>query len=420
MAELYQYLYFLASDDEVIGAVWEKIQGLYQLSEGEIGPEKTGPSVSRFASGEGIFASLSVAGHIATFELAFRKASSGDLTALPGNTRESIEEELLDSIGESTLLIDPEGEGEGEGTPLPDGILPGGSLSVVPEKRGEPRRFFIAGLENGPLLDWIREKLVPLDRLTHEMAREIGFDEDQHETVTGKIDEMNRQVGGILNEKSKELSHLEEEVSAISDIHAQMTNYNSLLGNIAHRLRTEMPWFDRLHSRAFEVQDTFFQHRIRRRAERLLDSLSLTQKELSRSLENARAAVDVIKSRVDLNRSRTNLELQQQISSMMRQNIHIQEEMQLAGVAASLIEFFVVLYYGLGVWKTLAGEELMHRIHPALTLALISLFSLSVVIGTHKTAKALKEKSTRPVLLWGVIVLAMLGALVWVTGLYAH
>jgi|GEM_PF-2333390 len=420
MANLHYYLYFLASDEEVIGAVWEKIRGLHQLSDGEIDPEKTGASVSRFGSGKGISASLSVAGHIATLELVFREASSGDMTSQLGKTREAIEEELLDSIGESTLLIDPEGEGKGEGIPLPDGILHGGSLSVVPEKRGEPRRFFIAGTENGPLLDWVREKLVPLDRLTHEMARELGFDEDQHETVSGKMDEMNRQVGGILNEKSKELSHLEEEVSAISDIHAQMTNYNSLLGNIAHRLRTGMPWFDRLHSRAFGDQETFFQKRIRRRADRLLDSLSLTQKDLSRSLENARAAVDVIKSRVDLNRSRTNLELQQQISSMMRQNIHIQEEMQVAGVAASLIEFFVVLYYGLGVWKTLAGEELMHNIPPGLTGTLISFFSLSVVIGTHKTAKALKEKSTRPVLLWAVIVLAMLGALVWVTALYAH
>ncbi|MBN2719600.1 MAG: hypothetical protein JXR72_00710 [Proteobacteria bacterium] len=420
MADLHYYLYFLASDEEVVGSVWEKIQGLYNLSDRETDPEKAGASVSRFASAEGVFASLSVAGHIATFELIFKDASSGDMTALLGTAREAVEEELLDSIGESTLLIDPEGESKGEWTPLPDGLLPGGSFSVVPEKRGDPRRFFIKGTENGVLLDWIREKLVPLDRLTHEMARELGFDEDQHETVSGKMDEMNRQVGGILNEKSKKLSHLEEEVSAISDIHAQMTNYNSLLGNIAHRLRSEMPWFDRLHSRAFGVQDTFFQKGIRRRAERLLDSLSQTQKELSRSLENARAAVDVIKSRVDLNRSRTNLELQQQISSMMRQNIHIQEEMQVAGVAASLIEFFVVLYYGLGVWKTLAGEELMHNIPPALTGALISLFSLSVVIGTHKTAKALKEKSTRPVLLWGVIVLGMLGALVWVTGLYAH
>jgi len=420
MSELDHYLYFLASDDETIEKVWQKIGDLHHLSDSEIDSEDAGFAVSRSASGEGVSAILFVAGHTATFQVRYQGRSSGDLTGVLDRTREALEDELLDSLGESTLLISLEGEGKDEGIPFPPDSFPGGHLSVVPEKEGEPRRFFVTGPVNEDLRRFIREKLIPLDRLDHEMGRELVFDEDQYQSVVEKMEEMNRQISSVLNLKSKELEDLEEEVGTISDIHAQMTDYNFLLGSIAHRLRTEIPWFDRVHSRAFGAEDTFFQNRIRRRADRLLDSLALTQKELSRSLQNARAAVDVIKSRVDLTRSRTNLELQHQISSLMVQNIHIQEEMQVTGVAASLIEFFVVVYYGLGVWKTLAGEELMHHIPIALTGVMITLFSLSVAIGTHKSAKALKEKTIRPVLFWGVLVLGMLAAIVGVTSFYGH
>jgi hypothetical protein len=31
------------------------------------------------------------------------------------------------------------------------------------------------------------------------------------------------------------------------------------------------------------------------------------------------------------------------------------------GMAAAMVEFFLVLHYGLGVWKILEGEEVVHQ-----------------------------------------------------------
>jgi hypothetical protein len=130
--------------------------------------------------------------------------------------------------------------------------------------------------------------------------------------------------------------------------------------------------------------------------------------------------VDVVKSRVDLNRGRTNLDLQHQISSMMKKNVAIKEEMLVTGIASSMVEFFRDVYYGLGVWKILAGEELVHHIPLVLKVGLISLFSLSIVVSTHKTAQAIKEKTKKGTLLWGLIILALMGVMVGVSCLFAH
>ena len=106
--------------------------------------------------------------------------------------------------------------------------------------------------------------------------------------------------------------------------------------------------------------------------------------------------------------------------SLMTQNVHMQEEALVMGTAASMVEFFLVLYYGLGVWNILAGEELMHHIPLALKGALIVLFSLAVVAGTHKAAKAVKEKTYKGVIFWGLVILAMIALMTGISRYYLH
>ena len=143
MSEVFHYLYFLASDEETIEAVWQKIGDLHHLSDRQVDPEDAGLSVSRSASGEEVSAILFITGHIATFELGFRQGDPEARTGALDRTRKALEDELYDSIGESTFLISSEGEGKGEGIPLSSEDLPDGRISVVPEKRGEPRCFLV-------------------------------------------------------------------------------------------------------------------------------------------------------------------------------------------------------------------------------------------------------------------------------------
>ena len=90
------------------------------------------------------------------------------------------------------------------------------------------------------------------------------------------------------------------------------------------------------------------------------------------------------------------------------------------GIAATMVEFFVVLYYGLGVWKMLAGEEVVHHIPVLLKGGLIVVFSLAVVVGTHKVAKAVKNKNIKETLAGGIIILLLIAVMAAVSTFYAH
>ncbi|MEJ2031558.1 MAG: hypothetical protein P8Y63_00620 [Deltaproteobacteria bacterium] len=418
MPELLHYFYFLASDKEVVHKAWRQLIDHFGLPEVEAHQFDDGPVLSRLATSDQASAAISISGHLAVLELQLKQGETNQQRAELEMVRRNFADLLFELVGESTFLLG-EAFGKGlDGEPL-NIPTPQGMLSVFPGNDERPRLYlFSAPKSEGKR--FIRERVVPLDGFSFEVHKELSYLEEQHQSVLQKMDEANRQIAEILRTKGNDVDSLEDEVDAISATHAELASYGSLMSSALHRLRIESARFEEMRRKISTEPDPFFQSRERARLKRLAASFNATQGDLSRALANAKAAIEVVKSRVDLGRSRTNLDLQKQISSLMHQNVHIQEEARAMGVAASMIEFFLVLFYGLGVWKMLAGEELVRRIPLALRSVIAVLFSLAVVGGTHGAAKAVQEKTARWILIWGLAIGAMIAVAIWVSILSAH
>jgi hypothetical protein len=198
-----------------------------------------------------------------------------------------------------------------------------------------------------------------------------------------------------------------------------MANYSFLLSNGKNLLEDDLKELETSLRGLVKGKDEFYGGRHVQPLRAAVALLSESLKEFSLSLENMKSAIDIVKSRVELARSKTSLGLQEQTKSLMKQNLAIQEEAHTMGIAASFVEFFVVLYYGLQVWKTLLTEELFHHIPIALAAGLVMAFSLSVVAGTHKAAKAIKQKTLKGVFYWPAVMLFIVALMSAVSLLYA-
>jgi hypothetical protein len=275
----------------------------------------------------------------------------------------------------------------------------------------------MAGLEE------LRQELgdILLDCLTYQIRSEIDYYAMQHDAFVAQDAELNGRIGKILYRKEMEPAGLELNVEKTAEIFATMANYSVLLSNALRILRANLQHLEMLVRKGLHKRhDPYFTGRHGVRLKEFIGMLETSQYNFARSLDNAKAAIDVMKSRIDLANSRSTLGLQQQLGSLMRQNVIIQEEGLIMGIAATMVEFFVVLYYGLGVWKMLAGEEVVHHIPVLLKGGLIVVFSLAVVVGTHKAAKAIKNKNIKETLAGGIIILLLIAVMAAVSAFYAH
>lgn len=115
------------------------------------------------------------------------------------------------------------------------------------------------------------------------------------------------------------------------------------------------------------------------------------QKELQSSLNDHQAAIELIQGRIDLMNSRENLRLQHRLGAVMELNTSLQEQSLTFQIAASLIEFIILAYYSLSMFKYLAPTA-YHHVPSWLLLLLFSSFAGAAVMGTHVVAERMLGK----------------------------
>lgn len=424
MSEVIHFFYFIADDEEALNTTWRLAKGRYGVSDSALNHfAEEGPVLSRLATGEGVSLSISVLEHTAILQISLRGAEPQEKLSSLNELREELGDILLDLIGESSFIVQSTEEESSAAKKIIQIKLPGDRKLLVTHspETGDPRLYTFVTEEPGEAAQFLLQKLAPLDCQTYQINREIDYYTMQHDAFVAQEEELNSEIGRILYRREADLSGLETDVEKTAEIFAMMANYSVLLSNSLRVMRGDLNRLERLVRKGLhQREDDYFMGRHGLRLKQFISTLETSQRNFSRSLDNAKAAIDVMKSRVDLANSRTNLDLQQQLGSLMHQNVAIQEESLIMGIAATMVEFFVVLYYGLGVWKMLAGEEVVHHIPVSLKAGLIVGFSLAVVAGTHKAAKALKEKTFKETLAWSVIILTLVAIMAAVSILYAH
>ena len=119
---------------------------------------------------------------------------------------------------------------------------------------------------------------------------------------------------------------------------------------------------------------------------RRLAELDQTLDDLRLSRESHQAAIEVIRSRIDLLMSKENIETQTQIRSLMETNTAIQRQSLTFQFAAGLIEFIVLAYYSHSLWKNLAPGA-YDVIASWIQLVFVLAFSGVAVYLTHLIAE---------------------------------
>ena len=90
-------------------------------------------------------------------------------------------------------------------------------------------------------------------------------------------------------------------------------------------------------------------------------------------MNEVKAAIDVVQTQVDLMRSKESVELQRQFNLVLAQNVDLQRKSLTLQIAAGFVEFIVIAYYSLSIWKNLSDPNIFHHIPAILTLIIAGL-----------------------------------------------
>ncbi|NLC07401.1 MAG: hypothetical protein GX755_05490 [Syntrophomonadaceae bacterium] len=119
-----------------------------------------------------------------------------------------------------------------------------------------------------------------------------------------------------------------------------------------------------------------------------------------------KAAIEVIRTQVDLLRSKESVELQHQFKKIMDQNTALQEKSLSLQVAAGFVEFIVIAYYSFSFWKYQSDPVIFDRIPGPLTFLVACAFAGVSVICTHQLAH--ERRFTKGLALSTAVIIALL------------
>ena len=237
---------------------------------------------------------------------------------------------------------------------------------------------------------------LPLTELTMIRLQMIAqLMRDRNQVITKERIELDNRLKNFLHqdlvtEDSKQASVIDEyekHLNLISSGYGKIVNNFSLVQDGYQRLTVLMEELQRQLALepSWVINDETLQLLLLPFNRRLAE-LDQTLDDLRLSRESHQAAIEVIRSRIDLLMSKENIETQTQIRGIMETNTAIQRQSLTFQFAAGLIEFIVLAYYSHSLWKNLAPEA-YHAIASWVQLLFVLAFSGNAVYLTHLIAE---------------------------------
>lgn len=220
---------------------------------------------------------------------------------------------------------------------------------------------------------------------------------DRNQLILREKENLDRSLSKILHSQlvsssgqERAIEELEEHISVLSNGYGRLAGDVSItregchkIDNLLKDLRRQMASEPSLNM-APELREQIFIPYQRRR-----DELNAALQEINSSRENHQAAIEVVRSRIDLLMSKENIETQNQIRNLMELNTSIQKQSLTFQFAAGLIEFIVLAYYSHSLWKALAPDA-YHAISGSIQFLFVIAFSGNTVYLTHLVAEYLQ------------------------------
>ncbi len=220
---------------------------------------------------------------------------------------------------------------------------------------------------------------------------------DRSKIIEQERAELDRKLSQILHshlvsEQSglKQVEELEDQIQELSLAYGMIAGNSSMVSEGRSRLEGSVKSFvNQLRAEpALNLnQDTLDE--ISRPFLIRLDSMADLNEMLKNSRASHQAAIDVVRTKIDIMNSRANIATQDKIRDLMELNTSIQKQSLAFQFAAGLIEFIVLAYYSHSLWKNLAHDA-YYNVSPMLQFVTVILFSGLTTYLTHIVAEYLQ------------------------------
>jgi hypothetical protein len=296
---------------------------------------------------------------------------------------------------------------------------------VLQLEHSDREYFILAANKAGSLT----ETLLPeVDSYIKKLDKTAKYFSHQRQTIIKERLKVDKDVGAILHEQvvagngSYDPEKLEEEIAILSRMFGLLATDSQLVRQAAEQLEKDMYRLDHALSPirvSGSAKDEISEH-LSTRFDSEFAKARAESDNLDFSRQNAQAAIEVVRTQVDLLRAGEEAALQAQTKEILDRSLLLQEERLAIQVAAGFLEFVLIFYYTLKSWEGIAGHEVFDHIPPLLRLTVICGVAAGATLGTHSLAKAIQNKKFNKSIGLAIAILALsLNALVILSLLYA-
>ncbi len=240
---------------------------------------------------------------------------------------------------------------------------------------------------------------------------------DRSSLIEQERAELDRKLSRILHSHLvsaqsglKQVEELEEQIQELSLAYGMIAGNIGIVGEGRHRLEGSLKSFmSLLRTEPALKLDQDTADIISRPLLNRLESMADLNEMLKNSRDSHQAAIDVVRSRIDIMNSRANISTQEKIRNLMELNTSMQKQSLAFQFAAGLIEFIVLAYYSHSLWKNLAYNA-YSNIPPLVQLIMVILFSGLTTYLTHIVAEYVQGDThlKKKILLAGIPLLLVL------------
>lgn len=259
-------------------------------------------------------------------------------------------------------------------------------------------------------LPCIEASLLRLDRIN-------SYYREQKRLILKEKEGLDQRLSRILHSNTVSAStHAQQMEEFENQLHTLASSFGIIAGDYsiilegASRIR-QMTNYSRYlmdKQKEIEVDDTLYEKIFDYYFTKLKDMENLAEG-LRISRENYQAAINVIRSKLDILISHENINTQNQIKNIMELNTSIQKQGLIFQFAAGLVEFIVLAYYSHSLWKALAYNA-YHMVPGWLQFIITCIFSGTTVYLTHLIAEYIQGEKhhRRRIILLSIFLLLML------------
>ncbi|MFA5801667.1 MAG: hypothetical protein WC911_04235 [Thermoleophilia bacterium] len=440
------YYYLLKEDDEDQQKIWSLLTSEKQapqepamslgLTQDANEPASRCRIIQR-AAGEDVDYCLLVLPDLTAIEAIYKSSDAAEpesmwreLLARVDADRARVKKAGATIFGETTLLAAGVADGS-DPTAILNSILDGRVVTsdLDPETFGENaalahmlehghrgRDYYALETDNVDL--FLSGAFPRMDAMVKKLGRVASHFGHQRRTIVEQRNDIDRQVSALLHQEvvssASEATgtlELEQRITGLSRMFGILATDSLMVRQAEDRIaletgQLESALTDLLGVRA-EARDEIGRHYLDV-FKSDLEAASSEARRLDFSRGNAQAAIEVVRTQVELLRAGEEAAIQEQSKQLLSRSLVLQKERLSLQVAAGFVEFVLVFYYVLKSWEGIAGVVTVEHNSPVLLLLIIGGFSASAAVGTHFLAQALHKQTWKNLGLWlSVTVLAL-------------